>query len=93
MTGAVVPEAYVTTWRLWREGKEAEAAAHFARYGTLLRPFAQVGGIGTFLVKEALRLQGIFATNVVRSPATAPDSLAYRELRDQLELLRVRISI
>lgn len=92
MPGAVVPQAYVTCWRLWREGKEKEAAADFARYGTLLRLFQQLNGIGTYLVKEALRLQGIFATNVVRGPAVQPDDLAYRELRAQLDLLGVSLS-
>src|SRR5688572_24898644 len=89
MPGAVVPEAYVETWRLWRAGREAEAQAHFARYGTLLRLFQQQTGIGTFLVKEALRLQGIFAHAVVRPPAARPDALAIEELRAQLELLGV----
>jgi dihydrodipicolinate synthase/N-acetylneuraminate lyase len=91
MPGAVVPEAYVGSWRLWREGKEQEAAAHFARYGTLLRLLAQMTGVGTYLVKEALRLQGVFATNVVRPPSSQPDALSYRELRDQLELLGVKV--
>lgn len=91
MPGALVPEAYVTTWRLWREGREAEAEAHFAGYGTLLRLLAQPTGIGTHLVKEALRLQGVFRHAVVRPPAIRPDELAYRELRRQLELLGVRL--
>jgi dihydrodipicolinate synthase/N-acetylneuraminate lyase len=87
MPGSVVPQAYLTCWRLWREGKTQEAAADFARYGTLLRLFQQLNGIGTYLVKEALRLQGVFSTNVVRAPAAKPDDLSYRELREQLELL------
>jgi dihydrodipicolinate synthase/N-acetylneuraminate lyase len=91
MPGAVVPEAYVETWRLWRAGQETEAQAHFARYGTLLRLFQQQTGIGTYLVKEALRLQGIFTHAVVRPPAVRPDDLAIRELRDQLELLGVHL--
>ena len=87
MPGAVVPEAYVETWRLWRTGREAEAQAHFARYGTLLRLFQQQTGIGTYLVKEALRLQCIFEHAVVRPPAVRPDEIAMHELREQLELL------
>ncbi len=90
MPGAVVPEAYVGTWRLWRAGRHAEAEAHFARYGTLLRLFQQQTGIGTYLVKEALRRQGIFATNVVRAPSAKPDELAYQELAAQMELLGIR---
>ena len=89
MPGAVVPQAYVTCWRLWREGKEREAAADFARYGTLLRLFQQLN-VGTYLVKEALRLQGIFKTNYVRAPSGQADDLSYREMRDQLELLGVK---
>jgi dihydrodipicolinate synthase/N-acetylneuraminate lyase len=91
MPGAVVPEAYVETWRLWQAGKHDEAAKHFARYATLLRIFAQLGGIGTYLVKESLRLQGVFSHTVVRPPATPPDALAYQELRAQLELLGVKL--
>jgi 4-hydroxy-tetrahydrodipicolinate synthase len=88
MPGAAVPEAYVETWRLWRAGRFAEAGAHFARYGTLLRLFQQQTGIGTYLVKETLRRQGIFTTNVVRAPSAQPDDLAYRELTAQLDLLK-----
>lgn len=91
MPGAVVPQAYVTCWRLWREGKEREAADGFARYGTLLRLFQQLNGIGTYLVKETLRLQGVFATNHTRAPSAHPDELSYRELRDQLETLAVKM--
>jgi dihydrodipicolinate synthase/N-acetylneuraminate lyase len=91
MPGSVVPEAYVGTWRLWRAGREAEARAHFARYGTLLRLFQQQTGIGTHLVKEALRLQGIFAHAVVRAPAVRPDAIALTELREELEMLGVEL--
>lgn len=90
MPGALVPSAYVETWRLWRAGQEQEAAAHFARYGTLLRLIMQQP-IGSALVKEALRLQGIFATALVRRPTAEPDALAYRELREELERLGVRL--
>jgi 4-hydroxy-tetrahydrodipicolinate synthase len=90
MPGALIPWAYVETWRLWRTGQEQGAAAHFARYGTLLRLIMQQP-IGTSLVKEALRLQGIFSTAHVRRPTGEPDALAYRELREELERLGVRL--
>ena len=89
MPGAVVPEAYVQTWRLWRAGRVAEAEAHFARYGTLLRLFQQQTGIGSYLVKEALRRQGVFAHAVVRPPAVRPDEVALGELVQQMELLGI----
>jgi dihydrodipicolinate synthase/N-acetylneuraminate lyase len=92
MPGAVVPEAYVETWRLWRAGRFEEAEAHFARYGTLLRLFQQLTGIGTHLVKEALRLEGVFAHAVVRPPSVRPDEVAVRELVQELERLGVKLS-
>lgn len=87
MPGAVAPAAYVGAWRHWQAGRFEEAAAYFARYGTLLRLFQQQTGIGTYLVKEVLRLRGVFSHAVVRGPAARPDDLAYRELRDEMERL------
>ena len=89
MPGAVAPLAYTKTWQLWREGRESEAEEHFNQYGPLIRQFQQQTGIGTYLVKEVLRIKGIFQHAVVRGPAVQPDATAYAEVRRLIEILQV----
>jgi 4-hydroxy-tetrahydrodipicolinate synthase len=80
MPGSALPEAFVPTWKLWQAGKTAEAAAHFTRYGTILRHFTQQTGIATYLIKEILHRRGVFDHVVVRRPAVRPDALAQEEM-------------
>jgi 4-hydroxy-tetrahydrodipicolinate synthase len=89
MPGAAIPDAFVEVWQLYQSGQVEQAQAVFARYATLLNLLSQGMGIWTYLYKEVLRLRGVFTSTCVhvRKPASAPDEVAYREIREQLELL------
>ena len=82
-------------WDLFWAGRVDEARSVFSRYATLLNLLSQGTGIWAYLYKEILRLRGVFPSTAtsVRKPATQPDELTYRELRQQVELLGLERSL
>ena len=95
MPGPAIPEVFVQVWDLFGSGRVAEARSMFSRYATLLNLLSQGTGIWAYLYKEVLRLRGVFPSTAtsVRKPATQPDELTYRELRQQVELLGLERSV
>ena len=87
MPGSAIPEVFVQVWDLYNAGHVDQAQETFARYATLLNLLSQGTGNLFYLYKEVLRLRGIFTNTAVRRPATRPDEIAYRELRQQVETL------
>ena len=95
MPGPAIPEVFVQVWDLFGAGRVDEARSVFSRYATLLNMLSQGSGIWAYLYKEILRLRGVFASTAtsVRKPATQPDELTYRQLRQQVELLGLERSV
>ena len=88
MPHCVVPELFRRAWDLYQEGAEVEAQREFDRFAPLLRTISQGGGPSSIgVVKELLRLRGVFKAAHVRQPATPLDALAAREVRGVFETL------
>ncbi len=78
MTGFAYPEALVRIYELFAAGEKAAAAAVFDRYAPLIRYEFQPK-IGLAFRKHVFKKRGIFATDVVRSPATRMDDYTQAE--------------
>ena len=87
MTGFAYPEVLVRVYRLFSEGREAEAREHFFRYLPLIRFEAQLGVGGVGIRKEVFALRRVIGSSHVRSPAPALDAETLRELEDLVEYL------
>ena len=88
MPHCAAPELFRRVWDLYRDGAEAEAQREFDRFAPLLRIISQGGGSSSIgVVKELLRLRGVFKAAHVRQPATPLDALAAREVRAVFENL------
>ena len=86
MPHAAFPDLFREVWDLFQAGEEAEAVSRFNRMSPLLRVMTQGAGPSSLrLVKEALRLRGVFSSVNVRRPDTPPSAFTYRELRDAVE--------
>ena len=71
---------------LFQSGDEAGAVAEFNRMTPLLRVMTQGAGPSSLhLVKETLRLRGVFTSVNVRHPDTPPSEFTYRELREAVD--------
>ena len=87
MTGFAYPEVLVEVYRLYSEGKKAEAREYFFRYLPLIRFEAQLGVGGVGIRKEVFALRRLIGSSHVRRPAPALDAETLRELRDLVEFL------
>ena len=88
MPHTAFPDLFRSVWDRFQEGNEAEASREFNRFAPLLRILSEGGGVSSlFIVKEVLRLRGIFSRANVRHPATPLDELTLREVRDLVESL------
>jgi 4-hydroxy-tetrahydrodipicolinate synthase len=77
------PEAFVQVWKLVQSGDEETARTVFDQVIAPINRIASQGaGIFYHVHKELLRQRGIIATNKVRSPAPAVDTLTQRELQN-----------
>ncbi len=90
MPHCAAPELFRRVWDLYQEGAETEAQREFNRFAPLLRTISQGGGASSIgVVKEILRLRGVFKAAQVRQPATPLDALTAREVRSALEDLDI----
>jgi 4-hydroxy-tetrahydrodipicolinate synthase len=88
MPHCAAPELFRRAWDLYQDGAEVEAQREFDRFAPLLRTISQGGGPSSIgVVKELLRLRGVFKAAHVRQPATPLDALAAREVRGVFETL------
>ena len=88
MPHAALPDLFREVWDLFQAGKEADAVSRFNRMTPLLRVMTQGAGPSSLhLVKETLRLRGVFTSVNVRRPAAPPSAFTYRELRGAVEWL------
>ena len=88
MPHAAVPEFFRKVWDLFHKGDERAAEAEFNCMTPLLRVMTQgAGPTSLHLVKEVLRVRGVFKSINVRPPAAAPSDFTYRELRAAVEAL------
>lgn len=88
MPHTAVPEFFRTVWDLFHDGDVPNAETEFNRMTPLLRVMTQGAGPSSLhLVKEVLRLRGVFKSINVRPPDTPPSEFTYRELRDAVEAL------
>ena len=87
MTGFAYPEILVRVYRLFSEGKVAEAREHFFRYLPLIRFEAQLGVGGVGIRKEVFRMRRVIGSSHVRSPAPQLDAETLRELEDLVDYL------
>lgn len=86
MPHAALPDLFREVWDLFQAGEEAEAVSRFNRMTPLLRVMTQGAGLSSLhLVKETLRLRGVFTSVNVRRPDTPPSAFAYRELGEVVE--------
>jgi len=86
MPHAAAPDLFRNIWDLYHDGSYAEAETAFNAMTPLLR--AQINGpTPLFLIKEILRMRGVFKTNRVRLPAVEPSDADYKALRDTVERL------
>lgn len=86
MPHAALPDLFREVWDLFQLGEESEAVSRFNCMTPLLRVMTQGAGPSSLhLVKETLRLRGVFTSVNVRRPDTPPSAFAYRELRDAVE--------
>ena len=87
MTGFAYPEVLVRVYRLFSEGREAEAREHFFRYLPLIRFEAQLGVGGVGIRKEVFKMRRLIGSSHVRSPAPPLDAETLRELADLVAFL------
>ena len=86
MPHAALPDLFRSVWDLYQSGDEAGAVAEFNCMTPLLRVMTQGAGPSSLhLVKETLRLRGVFTSVNVRHPDTPPSEFTYRELREAVE--------
>ena len=90
MPHAAIPDLFFRVWDLFQRGAEKEAAQAFNTFAPLLRLLSAGGGLSPLhIVKEILRLRGVFSGTQVRHPAKPPDDLTLREIRDLVESLEL----
>ena len=86
MPHAALPDLFRSVWDLFQSGDEAGAVAEFNRMTPLLRVMTQGAGPSSLhLVKETLRLRGVFRSVNVRHPDVPPSEFTYLELREAVE--------
>lgn len=86
MPHAALPDLFREVWNLFQSGEESEAVSRFNCMTPLLRVMTQGAGPSSLhLVKETLRLRGVFTSVNVRHPDTPPSAFTYGELRDAVE--------
>ncbi len=86
MPHAAFPDLFRSVWDLFQSGHEARAVEEFNRMTPLLRVMTLGAGPSSLhLVKETLRLRGVFSSVNVRHPDTPPSDFTYHELREALE--------
>ncbi len=86
MPHAALPDLFREVWDLFQSGEESEAVSRFNCMTPLLRVMTQGAGPSSLhLVKETLRLRGVFTSVNVRHPDTPPSAFTYGELRDAVE--------
>ena len=86
MPHAALPDLFREVWDLFQSGEESEAVSRFNCMTPLLRVMTQGAGPSSLhLVKETLRLRGVFTSVNVRRPDTPPSAFTYGELRDAVE--------
>ncbi len=88
MPHAACPDLFREVWDQYHAGDVGQAEIEFNRMTPLLRVMTQGAGPSSLhLVKEVLRLRGVFKSVNVRHPDVAPSDFTYRELRDAVEAL------
>ena len=91
MPHAAFPDLFREVCDLFQSGEDAEAVSRFNRMTPLLRVMTQGAGPSSLhLVKESLRLRGVFTSVNVRHPNTPPSAFTYRELRDAVDAAGLR---
>lgn len=86
MPHAALPDLFREVWDLFHSGEESEAVSRFNCMTPLLRVMTQGAGPSSLhLVKETLRLRGVFTSVNVRHPDTPPSAFTYKELRDAVD--------
>lgn len=87
MPHAAFPDLFRSVWDLFQAGERRQAVTEFNRMTPLLRVMTQGAGPSSLhLVKEVLRLRGVFASVHVRHPDTPPSAFTYRELRAAMDV-------
>ena len=86
MPHCAVPELFRKVWDAFQSGSPSKAENEFSRMCNILRIISQGGGASSLaIVKEILKLRGIFKTSQVRHPATSLDKITLREIRSAVE--------
>ena len=86
MPHAVAPDLFRSVLDLYDAGDYEAAETTFNAMTPLLRAQGN-GPTPLYLIKEVLRMRGIFTTNNVRQPVAQPSDNDYRELRATVEKL------
>ena len=93
MPHAALPDLFRSVWDMFQSGDEAGAVAEFNRMTPLLRVMTQAAGPSSLhLVKETLRLRGVFRSVNVRHPDVPPSEFTYRELREAVKAAGLAVS-
>jgi 4-hydroxy-tetrahydrodipicolinate synthase len=79
MPGSDMIEMFVRVWKLYENGKLAEARAEFNRYLPLIR-FELQPGLGVSAMKHNLKAAGVIKQTTVRPPTRSLDPIAREEL-------------
>ena len=88
MPHCALPDMFRKVWDRIEARDRAGAETELNRFAPLLKLIGQAGGGSSFhVVKEILRLRGVFKAAYVRSPAIPPDGQTYREVRRAVESL------
>ena len=90
MPHTAFPDFFRRIWDLFQEGDDKGTTKEFHRLLPLLRATSHGnGGSNMYLVKELLRLRGVFKAVNIRFPLAPPDDLAYAELRELVESMEL----
>ena len=92
MPHCALPDMFRRVWDLFHAGEEVKAESELNRFKPLMGLMAQAGGGSAFhVVKEILRLRGVFKAAYVRSPAVPPDGHTYREVRRLVDSVQLTV--
>ena len=82
MPHCALPDVFGRIIDLFNAGKSDDAEQEFNRYASFFRLLGGGSGPSPFhVVKEVLRLRGVFKAAYARHPAVPPDESTYREVR------------
>jgi len=89
MPAGEFPDVMARIWKLFKEGKRAEAKAEFYRYLPFIRLGSIPGGMAMAVHKEILCRGGIIQTTKVRNPFIQADASLIDLVMDSLEGLEL----